>query len=198
MAAPPSVIAGLDPAIPTTRQGRAFSRPCLLKQDGRVEPGHDDCAKTDHALGGKPGRRKTRMKDVMPPSRRNLLSWIAGAATILFGASFARTLFAGYHAGPVTDHFDGTRFRDPYGAPPRSVGDILRWQMSGRGAKWPDWVPSPFADRPPAEGRRPDDPDRLRRPCLASDPDRGHQPVVRSGVVGARLAGELCRAEAGQ
>jgi L-ascorbate metabolism protein UlaG (beta-lactamase superfamily) len=89
------------------------------------------------------------MKDVMPPSRRNLLSWIAGAAAVVFGASFARTLFAGYHEGPVTDHFDGTRFHDPHGAPPRSIADILRWQLSGRGTKWPDWVPSPYSDRPP-------------------------------------------------
>jgi hypothetical protein len=77
------------------------------------------------------------MKDSMPPSRRNLLSWIAGAMAILFGASFARTLFASYHEGPVTDHFDGTRFHDPHGAPPRS-------------AKWPEWAPGPQNDRPPA------------------------------------------------
>jgi hypothetical protein len=52
----------------------------------------DDSARTGHALGGKPGRRKTRMKDPMPPSRRNLLSWIAGATAVVFGAGFARTL----------------------------------------------------------------------------------------------------------
>ena len=86
----------------------------------------------------------------MPPSRRNLLSWIAGAAAVMFGAKYARTLFAGYHEGPVTDHFDGTRFHDPHGAPPRSVADLLRWRLSGSGAKWPEWAPSPQIDCPPA------------------------------------------------
>ncbi len=59
-----------------------------------------------------------------------------------------------YYNGPVTDHFDGERFFDPYGAPPRSRGDLLRWMVErrrkGGRAKWPVWAPSPFADRPPA------------------------------------------------
>ncbi|MBV9970091.1 MAG: MBL fold metallo-hydrolase [Xanthobacteraceae bacterium] len=86
----------------------------------------------------------------MPPSRRNLLSVIAGIPAVLFGATVARTLFAGYHDGPVTDHFDGVRFYDPHGAPPRSIVDIVRWQLSGRRAKWPERVPTFFTDRPPA------------------------------------------------
>jgi L-ascorbate metabolism protein UlaG (beta-lactamase superfamily) len=55
-----------------------------------------------------------------------------------------------YYHGPVSDHFDGERFFDPDGAPPRSRRDLLRWRF-GRGArtKWPAWVPSPYADRPP-------------------------------------------------
>jgi L-ascorbate metabolism protein UlaG (beta-lactamase superfamily) len=56
------------------------------------------------------------------------------------------------YSGPVSDHFDGTRFFDPDGAPPKSLRQVLRWQL-GRGRKratWPDWAPSPHADTPPA------------------------------------------------
>jgi hypothetical protein len=33
----PAVIAGLDPAIPII-----MARPCHVKRDGRVKPGHDE------------------------------------------------------------------------------------------------------------------------------------------------------------
>src|SRR5215472_16107233 len=59
-----------------------------------------------------------------------------------------------YYKGPVSDHFDGVRFFDPYGAQPRSRRDLLRWLVDRRRrdtrAKWPVWAPSPYADRPPA------------------------------------------------
>src|SRR5205814_8471686 len=45
------------------------------------------------------------------------------------------------YAGPVSDHFDGMRFYDPDGVPPKSLSEVLRWQF-GRGRKraiWPDW-----------------------------------------------------------
>jgi L-ascorbate metabolism protein UlaG (beta-lactamase superfamily) len=60
-----------------------------------------------------------------------------------------------YYQGPVSDHFDGERFFDPYGTPRlRSRGALLRWQFidrrfRGSKAKWPAWAPSPYADRPP-------------------------------------------------
>ena len=37
-----------------------------------------------------------------------------------------------YYDGPVSDHFDGVRFFDPAGAPPRSRGDLLRWMIESR------------------------------------------------------------------
>ncbi len=59
-----------------------------------------------------------------------------------------------YYAGPVSDHFDGERFFDPRGAPPKSRRDLLRWLVDrrwrGTRSAWPDWAPSPYADRPPA------------------------------------------------
>ena len=53
--------------------------------------------------------------------------------------------------GPVSDHFDGMRFFDADGAPPKSLGEVLSWQFGSnrRRESWPDWVPSPHADTPP-------------------------------------------------
>jgi L-ascorbate metabolism protein UlaG (beta-lactamase superfamily) len=54
--------------------------------------------------------------------------------------------------GPISDHFDGERFFDPEGVPPKSLGEVLRWQF-GRDRQrqaWPQWAPSPHADTPPA------------------------------------------------
>ncbi len=86
----------------------------------------------------------------MSPSRRNVFSWIAATAAFATGASWVRALAASYHDGPVTDHFDGVRFYDPHGAAPKGALDMLKWVTSGKRAKWPDRVPSPYADRPPA------------------------------------------------
>jgi L-ascorbate metabolism protein UlaG (beta-lactamase superfamily) len=59
-----------------------------------------------------------------------------------------------YYNGPKTDHFDGERFFDPHGVPPRTRRDLLRWHLHRRAraakAKWPAWAPSPYIDRPPA------------------------------------------------
>jgi L-ascorbate metabolism protein UlaG (beta-lactamase superfamily) len=59
-----------------------------------------------------------------------------------------------YYNGPVSDHFDGERFFDPSGLPPRTRRDFLRWYLDrrwrGTKAKWPAWASSPYADRPPA------------------------------------------------
>jgi L-ascorbate metabolism protein UlaG (beta-lactamase superfamily) len=55
------------------------------------------------------------------------------------------------YTGPLSDHFDGTHFFDPDGAPPKQPFDILRWQF-GRDrqrAKWPEWAPSSYSDMPP-------------------------------------------------
>ena len=46
-----------------------------------------------------------------------------------------------YYAGPVSDHFDGTRFFNPGGEAPRGFGDLLRWQLGGGKADWPEAVP---------------------------------------------------------
>jgi hypothetical protein len=59
-----------------------------------------------------------------------------------------------YYTGPVSDHFDGVRFFDLHGAPPKSRRNLSRWVIGRRWraarSAWPAWAPSPYADRPPA------------------------------------------------
>lgn len=55
-----------------------------------------------------------------------------------------------YYSGPISDHFDGTRFFNPGGQPPRGGMDLLKWQFSGARKRWPRKVPSPVASRPAA------------------------------------------------
>jgi L-ascorbate metabolism protein UlaG (beta-lactamase superfamily) len=68
--------------------------------------------------------------------------------------SVVRVCMSRYYTGPNSDHFDGDRFFDPQGEPPRSRRDLLRWHVDRRWraprAKWPVWAPSPYVDRPPA------------------------------------------------
>ena len=54
------------------------------------------------------------------------------------------------YSGPVSDHFDGERFFDRDGMPPKSLGEVLRWQLGERKRfAWPDWVDNEHADTPP-------------------------------------------------
>ena len=41
-----------------------------------------------------------------------------------------------YYQGPVSDHFDGTRFFNPGGETPRGFLDVLKWQMAGGRTRW--------------------------------------------------------------
>jgi L-ascorbate metabolism protein UlaG (beta-lactamase superfamily) len=83
-------------------------------------------------------------------TRRRVFGWLAGTAAILGVPSLWMSQMKTY-AGPPSDHFDGERFFDPDGAPPKSLGEVLRWQL-GRDRQrqaWPDWASSPHADTPP-------------------------------------------------
>jgi L-ascorbate metabolism protein UlaG (beta-lactamase superfamily) len=55
------------------------------------------------------------------------------------------------YSRPLSDHFDGTHFFDPDGAPPKSLREVLRWQFGSNRQRqaWPAWAPSPYADTPP-------------------------------------------------
>jgi L-ascorbate metabolism protein UlaG (beta-lactamase superfamily) len=71
------------------------------------------------------------------------------AVTAATGLLSVRAANARYYDGPITEHFDGMRFFDPHGVPPKSPVDLLRWWTSNGRTKWPTWSPSPFSDRPP-------------------------------------------------
>jgi L-ascorbate metabolism protein UlaG (beta-lactamase superfamily) len=48
-----------------------------------------------------------------------------------------------YYSGPVSDHFDGTRFFNPGGILPLGLTAALRWQLNGQRARWPKSVELP-------------------------------------------------------
>jgi L-ascorbate metabolism protein UlaG (beta-lactamase superfamily) len=54
-----------------------------------------------------------------------------------------------YYSGPISDHFDGTRFFATARQIDRGLPDLLRWRLAGGWARWPKFYPSPFSDRPP-------------------------------------------------
>jgi L-ascorbate metabolism protein UlaG (beta-lactamase superfamily) len=87
---------------------------------------------------------------IMKITRRRVLGSFAGLGVAL-GAPAAWLSRMKTYSGPVSDHFDGTRFFDPDGVPPKALTDLLRWQLGSRRqrAVWPDWAPSPFSDTPP-------------------------------------------------
>lgn len=57
-----------------------------------------------------------------------------------------------YYRGPISDHFNGTRFYNPGGIPPGTLRDVIKWKWGGeKPAVWPKRVPSPFAGNKPVE-----------------------------------------------
>jgi L-ascorbate metabolism protein UlaG (beta-lactamase superfamily) len=86
----------------------------------------------------------------MKLTRRGFVAFLAGAAAATGVPTYWASLMKTYD-GATSDHFDGLHFFDPDGVPPRSLGEVLRWQFgSGRQRQvWPEWVPSPHADTPP-------------------------------------------------
>jgi L-ascorbate metabolism protein UlaG (beta-lactamase superfamily) len=84
-------------------------------------------------------------------TRRRVLGLLSGAAAVIGVPSVWMSRMKAY-AGPVSDHFDGRQFFDPDGVPPKSLGEVLRWQFGpGRLRQaWPEWAPSAHADTPPA------------------------------------------------
>jgi len=54
-----------------------------------------------------------------------------------------------YHSGPMSDHFDGTRFFNPDGSAPKGFSDFVKWQFGGGKEPWPASVTSPHAPAKP-------------------------------------------------
>jgi len=81
-------------------------------------------------------------------TRRNFVR-LAGALPLLASTLASAKDVPSSRSRP-SDHFDGKRFFNPGGEPPRSFGDVLRWKLGGGKVSWPRSNPSPFPpDRPP-------------------------------------------------
>ena len=85
----------------------------------------------------------------MKLSRRHAFTLLAAFGALATGGAAARASTGRYYEGPISDHFDGMRFVDPDGVPPKSIGDIVRWWGSKGRSDWPPSYPSPYSDRPP-------------------------------------------------
>lgn len=46
-----------------------------------------------------------------------------------------------YYRGPVTDHFDGRKFDNPWARMPDRFSDFLKWRLTAERGPWPDSVP---------------------------------------------------------
>jgi len=86
----------------------------------------------------------------MKITRRGFLGMLAGIAAAI-GAPAAWMTRMKTYDGPPSDHFDGTYFFDKDGSPPKRLTDVLQWQFSRKPDKWPERVPSPYSDTPPAQ-----------------------------------------------
>lgn len=85
--------------------------------------------------------------------RRSFLKFSALAGIFGLGASGTAMAIARannpYYSGPVSDHFDGTRFFNPDGSAPKGFADLLKWQFGGGREPWPASATSPFAPAKP-------------------------------------------------
>lgn len=82
--------------------------------------------------------------------RRFLTGALAAALAAGAGLWASRARANPYYQGPPSDHFDGLRFFNPGGTPPRGFSDFLRWQFGGGRAAWPAQVPNGPTARPQA------------------------------------------------
>ena len=53
------------------------------------------------------------------------------------------------YRGPLSDHFDGERFYNMDPTPERHFGDMLKWRMTTKRKKWPDYVEFAPGPTPP-------------------------------------------------
>jgi len=82
-------------------------------------------------------------------ARRRLFAGFTARAAIFGNETVLPGRFTRYCNRLTSDHFDGAHFFDPYGSPPKKLGEFLRWQLSRSAAKWPKRAPSAFSDKPP-------------------------------------------------
>ncbi|WP_136443363.1 MBL fold metallo-hydrolase [Pacificoceanicola onchidii] len=65
---------------------------------------------------------------------------LIGLGALGAGANSASVRGNRYYQGPVSDHFDGTRFFNPDGAQPKGFSDLMRWRFGPKPAEWPESV----------------------------------------------------------
>jgi L-ascorbate metabolism protein UlaG (beta-lactamase superfamily) len=78
------------------------------------------------------------------------LTAVAAALGVVAERNF---IAAPHYHGPVSDHFDGTRFHNVQSGW-QSQGSFLKWQMTKEPGEWPEWIDSKPGPPPP---RRVDD-----------------------------------------
>jgi L-ascorbate metabolism protein UlaG (beta-lactamase superfamily) len=79
--------------------------------------------------------------------RRIVKTAVIGAATAAAAVAVERCVAAPHYHGPVTDHFDGERFRNREQA--ARQGSFLKWQLTREPGFWPAWVDAAPGPPPP-------------------------------------------------
>lgn len=84
-------------------------------------------------------------------NRRSVLKYLAAGTGLVGGGLAVRARAGGnpYYSGPVSDHFDGTRFFNPQGDPAEGLAGVLRWKLLGKPAQWPEVVETPHPQARP-------------------------------------------------
>jgi L-ascorbate metabolism protein UlaG (beta-lactamase superfamily) len=54
-----------------------------------------------------------------------------------------------YYQGPVSDHFDGTRFLNPGKPMDKGFFEVLKWYVTRQPQPWPEFAELPVTDKPP-------------------------------------------------
>ena len=83
----------------------------------------------------------------MLPTMEVVVSAAAGLTLIYLLAD--RTLAAPRYKGPLTDHFDGRKFRNLEPPQRRGFIDFLRWQLTSRRGRWGKWTDNKRGPVPP-------------------------------------------------
>jgi L-ascorbate metabolism protein UlaG (beta-lactamase superfamily) len=87
--------------------------------------------------------------------RRNFLSLLLGstmAAMIASPVKASEAKQSRYYKGPVSDHFDGKNFFNPWEeGEVKGFLDVLRWKLNSKRAVWPETFPIKSFDTPPAK-----------------------------------------------
>jgi L-ascorbate metabolism protein UlaG (beta-lactamase superfamily) len=97
-------------------------------------------------------------------NRRTLLKLSAAGLGIAALGGLWRTMTNPYYAGPISDHYDGTRFFVPGEPELNSPFSLLKWQFGGDPrATWPSSVPNG---------------------TFEPSPERQQQPGIRSTLIG--------------